>query len=154
MSNRGKTFTTRYPCGQAVILGLVLLALHFSASAQQTPGPTPMAFGQTVQGAVSSSHPIDVWTFKAKPGQAYFIKATSPDIPLLSVLTFVFPAGGGSIEEQRASVSRPGQTVGYFGVLNDFGQYDIRVTFNPQPFASQQPAGKYTLSLTAVAPQT
>lgn len=153
MSNSRKRGITGYHWGHAVILGLALLALNFLAGAQ-TPGPTPIAFGQTVQGAVSSSHPIDVWTFKAKPGQAYFIKATSPDIPLLSVLTVVFPSGGGSIEEQRASVSRPGQTVGYFGVLNDFGQYDIRVTFNPQPFVSQPPAGKYTLSLTAVAPHT
>jgi hypothetical protein len=127
------------------------LTLNFSAGAQ-TPSSTPITFGQTVQGAVSSSHPFDVWTFKAKPGQAYFIKATSPDIPLLSVLTFVFPSGGGSLEEQRASVSKPNQTVGYFGILSQPGQYDIRVTFNPQLFNSQQPAGKYTLSLTAVAP--
>ncbi len=159
MSNSGKTFTTRYPCGQAVILGLVLLALHFSAGAQ-TPGAIPIAFGQTVQGTLTSTDrllqdgtPYDTYIFTVPaPGQPYFIKASSPDIPLTAALFRLVP-GGGFIDQQAASVFTRGQTVGFFGVLNQAGRYGIDV-FSADPQQPTGPSGtaSYTLSLTNAPP--
>jgi hypothetical protein len=158
MSNSGKTGITRYHRGQAVTLGLVLLALHFPAGAQ-TPGAVPIAFGQTVQGTLTSTdrllpdgRPIDTYTFRvAAPGLVYLIDATSPDIPLISSLFRVTPTG--FVGQQVASVFRPGQTVGYFGVIDQPGQYEVDV-FSEDPQLPTGPSGtaRYTLNLRAAPP--
>ena len=159
MSNSGKTGITRYHRAQAVTLGLVLLALHFPASAH-TPGAIPIAFGQTVQGTLTSTdpvledgRPIDTYTFTVTaPGQAYFIQATSPAIPLISSLVRATPAER-FIGQQDASVFTPGQTLGYFGVLNQPGLYEIDVySVDPQQPTGPSGTASYTLSLTNAPP--
>jgi hypothetical protein len=159
MSNSGKTGITRYHRGQAVTLGLVLLALHFSAGAQ-TPGAIPIALGQSVQGTLTSTdpvtddgRPIDTYTFRvAAPGLVYLIDATSPDIPLISSLFRVTPAGD-FIGQQAASVFRPSQTVGYFGVIAVPGQYEVDVSsVDPQLPTGPSGTARYTLNLRAAPP--
>ncbi len=158
MSNSGKTGITRYHRGQSVTLGLVLLALHFSAGAQ-TPGAVPIAFGQTVQGTLTSTDPvtedgspIDTYSFRvAAPGLVYLIDATSPDIPLISSLFRVIPTG--FVGQQGASVFRPGQTVGYFGVIAVPGQYEVDVSsVDPQLPTGPSGTARYTLNLRAAPP--
>ena len=153
MNNSRKTGITGYYIGQAVTLGLALLALHLPAGAQ-TPGAIPIAFGQTVRGTLTSTdrlledgRPVDTYIFTAALGQRYFIKAASPDIPLIANLFRLIP-GGGLIGQQDAFVFRPGQTVGFFGVINLQGRYGIDVSSVDE----QQPTGpsgtaSYTLSL-------
>lgn len=148
MSNSRKTGTTIYISGQAALLGLTLLTFHVPADAQ-TPGARPIAFGQTVQGTLTSidpvtdsGTPVDTYIFTATPGQGYLIAVRSPTIPLVSSLFRVVP-GGGFSGEQIASVFAPGQAVGYFGVIDQPGRYEVDVqSTNPQ-----QPTGAYTLSL-------
>lgn len=159
MSNSSKTGVTGYRGGRTVALGLTLLALHFPAGAQ-TPGAVPIAFGQTVQGTLTSTdqvtddgRPFDTYVFTVTaPGQRYFIKATSPNIPLLSTLFRVDPAGE-FIGIQDASVFTRGQTLGYFGVISQPGRYEV----DALSVDVQQPTGpsgtaSYTLSLTNVPP--
>ena len=153
MSTSCKTRIMGYYGGQAVALGLVLLALHLPAGAQQTP-VVPIAFGQTVQGTLTSTDPvipagtpIDRYFFAVTAPGPFFIKASSPAVPLLSVLYRVAPDGE-LIGLQDASVFTPGQALGYFGVLAQPGRYVIEVlSTNPQ-----QPTGSYTLSLTNAPP--
>ena len=148
MSNSGKTGITRYHRGQAATLGLVLLALHFSAGAQ-TPGAIPIAFEQTIQGALSATdrvdrqgRPTDTYTFVlTEPETFYNIIAASPTIPLKSTLARVVPGGPRSLE-QTALVYKPGQVVGFFGLLAP-GRYEIDVA----PANLQQLTGPYTLNL-------
>ncbi len=135
------------------------MALHFPASAQ-TPGAIPIAFGQTVQGTLTSTdrllpdgRPVDTYTLRvAAPGLVYLIDATSPDIPLTSSLYRVTPAGG-FVGQQIAFVFRPGQTVGYFGVIDLPGQYEVDVFSNdPQQPTGPSGTASYTLNLRAAPP--
>jgi hypothetical protein len=158
MRNSRKTGIWGSHGGQTVILGLVLLALHFPARAH-TPGAIPIAFGQTVQGTLTATdrvsadgRPIDTYTFRVAAPGPYFIKVTSPAIPLVSSLSLATPAEQ-FIGQQVAAVFAPGQTVGYFGVLKQPGQYEVDVT----SVDLQQPTGpsgtaSYTLSLTNTPP--
>lgn len=101
------------------ILGLGLLALHFPAGAQ-TQAITPIVLDQTVQGTLTSSDrlledgtPYDTYiSTVTAPGQPYFIKVTSPDIPLIVTL-FRSGPGGGLIPFQDASVFTRTQTPGF-----------------------------------------
>ncbi len=159
MSTSCKARITGYYGGQALALGLIVLALHFPAGAH-TPGAIPIAFGQTVQGTLTSTdrlledgRPIDTYTFRVTaPGQAYFIQASSPDIPLFSALYRVTPTEK-FIGQQDASVFRPGETLGYFGVIDQPGQYEVDV-FSADPQQPTGPSGtaSYTLSLTNAPP--
>jgi hypothetical protein len=159
MSTSCKARITGYYGGQALALGLILLALHFPAGAQ-TRGAIPIAFGQTVQGTLTSTDrlledgtPYDTYIFTVPaPGQPYFINASSPDIPLTAALFRLVP-GGGFIDQQAASVFTRGQTVGFFGVLNQAGRYGIDV-FSADPQQPTGPSGtaSYTLSLTNTPP--
>ncbi len=159
MSTSCKARITGYYGGQAVALGLVLLALHVPAGAH-TPGAVRIAFGQTVQGTLTSTDrllengtPIDTYTFRvAAPGPAYFIQASSPDIPLVSSLVRVTPTER-FIDQQAASVFTRGQTVGYFGVIDQPGLYEVDV-FSAFPQNPTGPSGtaSYTLSLTNAPP--
>ena len=156
MSNSSKICTTGYYGGQAVTLGLVLLALHFPAGAQPAPGANlpPIVFGQPVQGTLTSTDkvfedgsPFDTYTFTVPAPGPFFIKANSPDIPLYSALYFVDPVKG-FVGLQDSSTFRRGQALGYFGVLNQAGRYAIDLG----AFSPQQPTGSYTLSLTNTPP--
>jgi hypothetical protein len=148
MSNSRKTRVTGYFGRQGVLLGLVLLALHSPAGAQ-TPGARPIAFEQTIQGTLSTTdrvdlqgRPTDTYTFVlTAPETFYNIIAASPTIPLKSTLARVVPGGPRSLE-QTALVYKPGQVVGYFGLLNP-GRYEIDVA----PANLQQLTGPYTLDL-------
>ena len=154
MSSSRKTGITGYFGGQALILGLALLTLCFPARAQ-TPGAIPITFGQTVQGTLTSTDPVatdgvpfDTYIFTVTaPGQAFFIQAHSPDSPLFSALYRVVPERG-FIGLQDASVFTPGQTLGYFGVINQPGQYEVDVKAeNPRRPTGPSGTTRYTLSL-------
>ncbi len=157
MSTSCKTRITGYYGGQAVALGLILLALHFPASAQ-TPGAIPIAFGQTVQGTLTSTDPlledgtpIDTYIFTVTAPGPYFIKASSPDIPLISSLFRVTPAD--FVGLQDAAVFSPGQTLGYFGVIAQPGRYEVDVrSVDPQQPTGPSGTASYTLSVTNTPP--
>ena len=152
MSISCKTGITGYYSGQAVALGLVLLALHFPAGAQ--PVARSIGFGQTVQGTLTSTDLVnpangtrlDTYTFfVSTPGKPYFIQASSPDIPLLSVIARAAPTRSPPL---NFAFSARGQTLSYSGVLNQPGLYIIVVNAR----FLQQPTGRYTLSLLNAPP--
>ena len=159
MSTSCKARITGYYGGQALALGLILVALHFPAGAH-TRGAVPIAFGQTVQGTLTSTDPLtddgrpsDTYTFRvAAPGLVYLIDATSPDIPLISSLFRVTPTER-FIGQQTAAVFRPGQTVGYFGVIAQPGQYEVDVlSEDPQRPTGPSGTASYMLNLRAAPP--
>ena len=156
MSTSCKARITGYYGGQAVALGLILLALHFPAGAQ-TRGAIPIAFGQTVQGTLTSTdrlledgRPIDTYIFNVTaPRTRYLIIARSPDIPLISSLSRVTQAG--FADQQAAAVFSPGQTLGYFGVIDQPGQYEVDVrSSNPQRPTGPSGTASYSLSLVKI----
>jgi hypothetical protein len=95
--------------------------------------------------------PIDTYIFTVTAPRPYFIKASSPDIPLISSLFRVIPTGFAGLQD--ASVFSPGQTVGYFGVIAQPGQYEVDVSsVDPQRPTGPSGTASYTLSLTNTPP--
>ncbi len=100
MSTSCTTGITRYRRGQAIILGLALLALHFSRGAQPAPIVRPISFDQTVRGTLTSTDPVlidqtrfDAYTFTVPATRPFFIAGRSPDIPLYSAVHRALPGG-------------------------------------------------------------
>ena len=162
MINSRKRGITRYYRGQSVILGLILLALGFPVGAQAPTVPTPIAFGQTVQGTLDFTDPVlrDFTRYDAfalnvpAPGRSYFITVRSPDIPLYSALrralpggALIAPSGQFGALVKFATTSERGELLSYTGVLRP-GRYLLIVNAR---FLQQQtgPSGlaRYTLRL-------
>ena len=156
MSNSRKTRVAGYHGLQAIILGLVLLALGFSVGAQAPVAP-PIAFGQTVQGTLDVNDPLasdrtrfDIYVFNvAAPGQRYFIIARSPDIPLFSALHRFTPGVTlGPRNRLDFATSVRGGALSYTGVLPQPGRYAIVVNaLSPQQPTGPSGLARYTLSL-------
>jgi hypothetical protein len=175
MNMGSERFSTRRTVGRTINSALILLACHISLPAasfgaepskavdpslgmhsrvfpqQAAPvppsPPTPITFGQTIAGTLTSNDNIlpglgtffDAYSVVTRaPNQSYIITVTSPTLPLASDLTGTPPF------VQIAYTLAPGQQVQYSGTLPLPGRYIIRVSSS----SMQQPVGSYTLRLT------
>lgn len=142
----GKTLSAR------LALLTVQGALSGAACGQTVPTITK---GQTVQGTLGGGtdavlpdgRPIDQYRLTTQvPGQTYAIRAISPQVPLISSVSFFNPTLRRFVPLQRATVFAAGQQVLYAGALAQPGNYTIDVF----PLTAQQPVGSYTLSLSCL----
>ncbi|MGH8503776.1 MAG: hypothetical protein ACREVE_15185 [Gammaproteobacteria bacterium] len=136
--------------GPACASAAILLAAADMANAQAVP-PAPLVNGQTVRGNLGDANdtvfpdgrPVDRYVINAQvPNQAYAIEALSPEIPVVSTVSYLDPAQG-LVGLQRANVFSAGQMVLYAGALPQPGQYLVNI----YSADAQQPIGTYTLSL-------
>jgi hypothetical protein len=138
----------------ALLYTLALLGVQpgLSGSVYAQAVQPPIAYGQTVQGALGSpgdavlpdGRPIDRYRLVTQtPGQTYVIRAVSLQFPVASSISFSDTANQRTVLLQEAQVSAPGQQVLYGGSLPQPGTYIIAV-FSPN---AQRSLGGYTLSL-------
>lgn len=140
----------KYMLGSALAVAAVNWALVDGAYAQGLP-PAALVNGQTVQGNLGDANdtvlpdgrPVDRYVVTAQaPNQAYSVEASSPEIPVVSTVSYLDPAGG-LVGIQRANVFAAGQKVLYAGALPQAGRYLVNI----YSADAQQPVGTYTLSL-------
>ena len=138
---------------RALLCALALVGIHsaLSGSVYAQAARPPIAYGQTIQGSLGSpgddvlsdGRPIDRNRLMTRvPQQAYVIRATSLQIPLVSTISFINTAGQ-QVSQQQAQVFFSGQQVLYAGTLPQPGTYIINV----YALDNQRPVGGYTLSL-------
>lgn len=154
MKLRNPGFDTRTRVGKAVSSGLVVLAAQgvLAGAAFGQTAPTPIAYGQTVQGSLGDGtdavlpdgRPIDQYRLTTPlAGQTYAIRAASVEIPIASTIRYLNPATQQFAPLQRSFTFAGGQQLLYAGDLAQPGTYAIDVF----PVDTQRPVGSYTLSL-------
>ena len=136
--------------GSALAVVAVNCAIVGGANAQALP-PAALVNGQTVQGNLGDANdtvlpdgrPVDRFVITAlAPNQAYSIEADSPEIPVVSTVSYADSAQG-VVGLQRANVFAAGQKVLFAGALPQAGRYLVNI----YSANAQQPIGTYSLSL-------
>ncbi len=156
------------------ILSLTSFALPDSATAQPAPaeqppappagappapgapitgGATPIEFGQTLQGALTSTDPVTrtgrprdhFRVFTTSPNVPFFVSVTSPTLVLRTSIAYrnVALRGDPLEAEQEGRYFNPGQTLLFGGRLERRGEYQIEVT----PAEAVPLTGNYSITL-------
>ncbi len=116
-------------------------------------GATPINFGQTVQGQLTTTDPVTrtgrprdhLRLVSTTPNASFFISVTSPTMALRTGISYRNVALRGDPLEalQEARTFEPGQTLLFGGTLEKRGEYQIEVT----PAEAVPLTGSYTVTL-------